>query len=201
MKLEQRRLLFAIGIFWAITITAILINSAAYIGTSRPWFSGNSISWYVGSQAWSALLFALGNLIVAISMSHFLWGLGLKLKMPRAYFFFITLLVVALVWLSAFPLGFFDTLDSKSTVSCLHEAGSRMMFFAMAIVTSFLATKAQLGKPLRIVSGLFVGYAVFCALAVVTGFGKFYAALLFFEAFYIFAFMMLVLGCSQKRIN
>lgn len=200
MKKQTRQILAAIGIFWAVAILAIILNRNACLGTAHPWLLGNSISWYVGSQIWSALLFLLGNCIVAILISRFLWSLGEHWKMPRIYFFFVILLVIALAWLSVFPLGFFDSATEKSIVSYMHEAGSRTMFFAMAVVIAFLATKAQ-SKIFRMVSGSFVAYAIACAVAVLISSSIFYAGMLFFESFYIFAFMMLLLWCSYMRKN
>lgn len=198
MNQARRKLGCSIIIFWAIVVLAVILNAGARFATERPWLLGNSISWYVGSQAWSAILFALGNMIVAVVMSRFLWVLGEQWRMPRAYFFFLILLVVALVWLSSFPLGYFDLENQKSVISYLHEAGSRTMFLAMAVVVFFLSTNAGLSKLLRVALRCFVLYAVFCVLAVLAGLSGFYAGLLFFESFYIFAFMMLLLWCGEE---
>ncbi len=198
MNQVRRKLFFVIIIFWMIVAISIILNSEARLATERPWLLGNSISWYVGSQTWSAILFALGNVVVALVMSRFLWTLGERWQMPRAFFFFLILLVVALVWLSVFPLGYFDLENQKSVISYLHEAGSRTMFFAMAVVIFFLSTKAKLSKPLRVTLRCFVLYAVFCVVAVLAGISGFYAGLLFFESFYIFAFMMLLLWCGEE---
>ena len=92
----------------------------------------------------------------------------------------------------------FDLENQKSVISYLHEAGSRTMFFAMAVVIFFLSTKARLSKPLRVTLRCFVLYAVFCVVAVLAGISGFYAGLLFFESFYIFAFMMLLLWCGEE---
>lgn len=200
MNLARRKLLLAMGIFWTVVVLAVLINSSAYIGTARPWLFGNSISWYVGSRTWSALLFALGNFILAILMSQFLWSLGMAWKMPRAYFFFVTLLVVALAWLSVFPLGYFDSEAGESLISYLHKAGSRTMFFVMAVTVAFLMIRAK-SKSLRIALAVFVGYAVFCAVAVLMGIGVFNAGLLLFESIYILTFMILVLWCGKEKLN
>lgn len=197
MSSAQKKLLLAMGIFGATSLAAVIINAGAYQGAARPWLLGNSISWYVGSRVWSAILFALGNLAVAILIGRYLWMLGKSWQMPRIYFYFIFLVVVALIWLSVFPLGFFDTPTSKSTISYFHEAGSRTMFFAMAVVAFLLALKSRLHNLLCFCLSIFVLYAITSAVAVLAGVKWFLSGLLFFEAFYIVAFIMLLFWCGS----
>ena len=106
MKPSRKKLLLAAAILSVTSLSAVIFNAGAYQGTAMPWLLGNSISWYVGSQAWSAILFALGNLAVAILIGQYLWMLGKSWQMSRIYFYFIFLVIVALIWLSVFPLGF-----------------------------------------------------------------------------------------------
>lgn len=197
MSSAQKKLLLAMGIFGATSLAAVIINAGAYQGAARPWLLGNSISWYVGSRVWSAIFFALGNLAVAILIGRYLWMLGKLWQMPRVYFYFIFLVIVALIWLSVFPLGLFDTPTSKSTISYFHEAGSRTMFFAMALVLFLLALKCRSHKLLKICLASFVIYAIFCAVATLAEVKCFLAGLLFFEAFYIIAFMILIFWCGS----
>lgn len=193
MSQAKRKLLAAAGLFWGVVALTLVFNLHNFQGSARPWFIGNSISWYVGSRVWSALLFAVANVFVAILMSQCLWTLGEYWRMPRAYFFFIILLVVALVWLSVFPLGFFDLEGQKSTISFLHEAGSRTMFGAMAIVIIFLATKVRTAKLLHAALVLFPLYALFCAVSALGHIAGFYSGILIYESSYILGFFLLLL--------
>ena len=198
MNKARRKLLVAGGLFWAVVGAVLLLNGRNCLEAARPWFIGNSISWYVGSRVWSALIFAISNAIVAILMSQFLWALGEYWQMPRPYFFFIVLLVISLVWLSVFPLGFFDQADAKSLISSLHEAGSRTMFGSMAVVAIFLATRVRTHKVLHGALVLFPFYALVCAVAFLTKNAAFYSAILIFESLYIFLFMALILWCGNR---
>ena len=197
MKKKKKKLLLAAAILSVTSLSAVIFNAGAYQGTAMPWLLGNSISWYVGSQAWSAILFALGNLAVAILIGQYLWMLGKSWQMSRIYFYFIFLVIVALIWLSVFPLGFFDTPTSKSTISYFHEAGSRTMFFAMAVTAFLLALKSRSCNLLCFCLSIFVLYAIASAVAVLAGVKWFLSGLLFFEAFYIVAFLILLFWCGS----
>ena len=196
MKMSRYRLVFAIGIFWIISTLIVSINSQV-INANPAGLFNKTISYYVGRATWSALLFALSHFIVAGLIGWSLWSLGERCRMPRSYFFFGILLVVSLIWLLVFPLGYFDSGAEKSMVSYMHEAGSRTMFFAMAVEITFLITKMTKSKLLRAVMSLFVIYAVFCAIATLAGFGWFSNCILLFESFYISAFMILLLWCDR----
>lgn len=198
MNQTRRKLLIAVGIFWSIAILAVVINSKIGQETARPWLAGNSISWYVGSRTWSALLFAVGNCFVAAIMGRFLFLLGENWRLPRAYFFFLILLVVALIWLSVFPIGYFDSPGEKSIISYLHAAGSRIMFFAMAAVMFFLARKGGGSASLRLAMEAFAVYAIFCVIFALVNLDAFYSIVLFIEGFYILGFMLLLLWCGKE---
>lgn len=213
MKLARRRLLLAVIIFWVMVLAIILayaieyrhFEGGIYVFTKNKnpeisciYILANSISWYVGQNAWSAILFAIVNCFVATLIGRFLWSLGEQWQMRRAYFFFVVLLTVAFIWLSVFPLGYFG---AKSVISYLHQAGSRVLFFAMAVVAFYLSMRAR-SKVLRLLLGIFVLYAIVCAILALTNCGIFYHYILLFEASYIFVFMMLLLRCSyQTRVT
>lgn len=194
---QTKKVWWALGIFLIVAGLGIFINRGNAVFGPRNWLIGNSISWYVGSEAWSALIFAVSNVAVMLLLSSYLWKLGEDLKMPKVYYCLVVALGASLMWLSVFPLGFFDFDGQKSIVSFLHELGSRSMFLWMGIIMILLALKQRKQKPFLTLAITYILYAVFCVVGTLAQISWFYGGILIFESIYIASFMVIV-GLAKK---
>lgn len=200
MKLKrtgQTEMWCALAIFAVCPTLAVVVNSLMGYG-SHPNYS---ISRYVGLETWSALMFALGNLVVAILMIYYLYRLGEKWRMARGYYWLVVVLVIALLGLSACPIGYFDLPGeayASSSLSIIHEVFSRMMFSVMLILVAIFVLQNQASPRIRSLGVAFLVYGAICVTGYLLHAQWFEGALLFFEATYLLGFMLICLGCGWR---
>lgn len=197
-KLEEPkrwRLLVALLVFVTTSVLGVVVNSFCFgKGLHLDW----SVSRYVGSEVWSAIIFALGNVVVSAMMGKYLWQIGRMWKMPRVYYYFALLMLVGLIMLSVFPIGFFDVGGQKSIQSYIHEVSSRTMFLMMLFIAGMLILKRGATKSTRIWAMLYVAYGVFCVVGYLTAAGWFWPGLLIYESVYVAAFPLLLMTCRVR---
>lgn len=59
------------------------ILSEAYMGRAQAWALGNTISYYVGTSTWAAVMFAVLNFVTVLLIGYYLWQVGQVWQMPR----------------------------------------------------------------------------------------------------------------------
>ena len=91
-KTQKKWMLLAIGIFLVTSLLAITINSLSY-----GWHIEYSISRYVGLETWSAVLFALGNIVVAGLFGKYLFAVGEAWRMPKWFYVVVVVTAMALL--------------------------------------------------------------------------------------------------------
>lgn len=198
-KQQKKWMLMAIGIFLLTSLAAIILNSLHY-----GWHWGYSISRYVGLETWSALLFALGNIVVAGLFGRYLYTVSETWQMPRWFYAVIVATAVALLGLSACPIGYFDLPDTfyaSSAPSRIHELCSRLMFACMLLMAFIWQWKPAVQTKMRRWCVVFVLYGLFCTLAYFLKLTWFSQAMLVFESTYIVGFMVLCWRLQGKDLR
>lgn len=181
----------ALAIFALSVVLIVAVNSFGH--GFHIWYS---ISRYVGLETWSAILFALGNLVVGILMIYYLYWVGGKIGATRGYYWLIVIIVMALLGLSACPIGYFDLPGeayASSAPSIIHECCSRVMFAAMLIVAAVFALRERESLQTRIGCGIFLIYGIFCVAGYLAHAEWFRGAMLVFESLYLIGFMVMCL--------
>lgn len=186
-------MLGAIGLFVLTATLAVVINTLAGYGFHLEY----SISRYVGLETWSAVLFALGNFLVAAWIAQYLDYLGRIWEMPRWFFWVIVVMVAALVGLSVCPLGYFDRAPGvKSMPTLVHELASRLMFSMMMVVAAAMLVKGKIGTAGGVA---FLVYGVLCVLGYLLKAPWFMNMMLIFESGYLLGFMVLCWGAGDNK--
>lgn len=194
---EKRRLiLVALAVFVATAGLAVILNSTL---CGYGFHLEYSISRYVGLETWSAILFALGNLVVAGCLLSYLYYLAEIWQLPRWFNWLVVVMAVTLIMLSVCPVGYFDPAPGmKSMPTWAHEMSSRTMFLAMllAAVTLMLCGRAQAGTRRRAL--IFATFGVVYICAYIAKMGWLRDLLLVFESLYLLWFMALCLTSRSK---
>lgn len=192
---QKGLMLAALGIFLAETLGIVVVNSLMGHGVHFEW----TISRYVGLETWSAVTFAVLNFVVMLMMLYYLYGVGESWQMGRGFYVLVVVIVLALVGLSACPLGYFDVAGAVSLVSRVHEFCSRSMFVMMLVLAVVVMTCRQATRATRVLVGVFVGYGLVCAYGFLVRADWFIGGGLIFEAVYLLGFMGWCLGCQTKK--
>lgn len=190
---ESKCMLGAMGVFLATAAVAVIINSTL---SGYGWHLEWSISKYVGLETWSAIMFAAGNLAVALLMGKYLWSLGERWKMPKIYYLAVLVMAVALLWLSFCPVGYFDVAGEKSTISLMHVMSSRLMFVMMMAIAMIVIMCRRAGVSAHALCVGYLVYAIFCVIGELTRADWFVPLTLIFESAYLFGFMMVMAYCG-----
>lgn len=197
-KVQKKRMLMAIGVFLVTSVLAIIINSLSY-----GWHWGYSISRYVGLETWSAVVFALGNVVVAGLFGKYLYAVGEAWRMPKVFYVLVIVTIVALLGLSVCPIGYFDPVGAEygmSVPSVIHKACSRLMFGCMLVMALMWQWCKEASVVVRRWCMMFVVYGVFCVVAYMLEVSWFFQAMLVFESTYILGFMVLCWRLQGKNI-
>ncbi len=194
--LRKLWLVLGLAVFLVTASLAVAINATCY---GHGWHTETSISRYVGYETWSAVIFALGNFVMAGVLLKCLWRLGGVWKMPRIYYYMSLVMVVSLIGLSMCPVGYFDVNGQRSTISVLHELCSRAMFLMMLMVAGMLVWKSVGSEKARLAAGIYFVYGVICLIGYLTKGKWFLSYLLIYETMYIAGFVMMLI-CQRERI-
>lgn len=188
----------ALAVFLTTATLGVVINSFVF---GRGLSLDRSISRYVGYETWSAILFALGNFLVVAMVGKYLWKLGEDWHMLRIYYYCAFLMVVGLILLSIFPVGYFDINGQRSVISFAHEISSRMMFIMMMLAAAMLAGNWRASAGTRAACVMYLVYAVFCVTGYLTQGSWFTPLILIYESVYIATFPMVLAACKGRGLK
>ncbi len=151
MKMNKKFIHIATGIFLATEVLVVLLYTFVF---GRGFHLNWSISRYMGTDYWSAILFALTNFIVIFFVMKYLLQVRKVHKLSLFWLVLVIAMVVAYVGLSICPIGLFDPSWGRfGVVSTLHHTFSQTLFAIMAMVA--------LGTMLVIKKGrLFIAFGV-----------------------------------------
>lgn len=197
--MNKKLMWLALGIFLVTSSLAVVINSLMGAGLHFNY----TISRYVGLRTWSAIVFAVGNLIVAGLMLKYLYGIADKWKMPRWVYWLIVVMLVALIELSAYPIGYFDPVGARygtSAPSLIHGIFSRVMFASMLVLIGMVILCALASRQTKIAAVIFMIYGLFCLCGYFSRVDWFENAVLVFESTYLLGFMVMCLMFKDKEM-
>lgn len=197
--MNKKLMWLALGIFLTTSGLAVTINSLAISGLHFDY----TISRYVGLRSWSAIVFAVGNFVVAGAMLKYLYGVAEVWGMPRWAYWLIVVMLVALIGLSVCPIGYFDPVGAKygtSAPSLIHGICSRVMFFSMLVMIMTVALGALTSRRTRVLALAFVVYGLFCLYGYFSRAEWFENVVLVFESLYLVGFMVMCLGLRKKEV-
>lgn len=186
---------WALAIFALESLGIVLINSLSY-----GWHPDYSISYYVGLEAWSVLVFALGNMVVTGLLGKYLFAIGKAWNLPRWYYYLVVLIGVTLIGLSACPLGYFAR-KGLMMGDRVHEFCSRTMFCCMSLVAVMFLLSKYAKRINRWGALVFVIYGLVAGVAYCLGAGWMVEGKIFAESTYLIGFMVLGLTLQTKGVN
>jgi len=196
-------IILAGGLLFATSLLAVVVNSFGY-----GFHLDYTISRYVGLETWSALLFGLGNVVVAWFSWKFLLWIQAECEIPKWLMVILAgIFIVGLLGVSVCPMGYFDepgTTYGSSVPSFIHNRCSRVMFFSMLMLIVVVATKLKMEGWLKVATAVYVVYGLICVVMFLAKMSWFNGLILIFESSYIFGFFGVCLGCGSeinKRIK
>lgn len=197
-KEQKRWMLAAMLMFLSTSLLAVMVNSLEY-----GWHWEFSISRYVGLETWSVLFFALGNIGVAALFGKYLYTISEILQMPRWFYTLVVATIVALLTLSACPVGYFDLPGAfaRSVPSQIHQVSSRLMFTCMLLMAFFWQLRKEIEVKMRRWCTVFVVAGVVCTVAFFGKFDWFLRAVLVFESAYLLGFMVLCWRLQGTKLD
>lgn len=176
------------------------ILSEAYMGRAQAWALGNTISYYVGTSTWAAVMFAVLNFVTVLLIGYYLWQVGQVWQMPRIYYHLVVILAVAFVWLSVCPVYYVDYMGHVSLVSRMHEVASRTMFVMMALIVLLMVLNRTASTGTRALGVVYLMFAIVSVFGYLTNGAWFTPAILVWESSYILAFL-LVMIVARERVS
>lgn len=196
--MNKKPMLLAFVIFMVTSGLAVLVNSLLGAGLRFDY----TISRYVGLETWSAVIFALGNFVVAGAILYYLYGVLQDWGMPRLAYWCVVVMLVGLIGLSVCPIGYFDPVGARygtSVISLIHGLCSRIMFMTMMVMMSIVALCAMASRKTRALGVMFVIYGLACLCGYMTRAGWFIDTVLISESLYLIGFMALCFGFKGKE--
>lgn len=196
--MNKKLMLLAMGIFVVTAGMAVTINSLIGTGFRLDY----TISRYVGLELWSALVFALGNFVVAGAILYYLYEVIQAWKMPRVAYWCVVVMLVGLIGLSVCPIGYFDPVGAKygtSVISLIHGLCSRTMFMTMMVMMIVVALNAMASRTTRVLGVVFVVYGLICLCGHLSQAEWFTGTVLVSESLYLISFMALCFGFKGKE--
>ena len=196
---EKKWMAWALAIFVFTSACIVLLNS---FSMRHGWHWDFSISRYVGSETWSAVVFMIANAAVAYMTLQYLYIVGEKWKLPRWFYYVVILMAIGLIGLSAWPIAYFDPEGmayGMSGISRIHELCSRTMFFGMLMVATVIMLALAASRATRLWAGTYVAYGLVCVYGFLSHEVWFAQMILVYETLYLGGFFVLGLLMQGKR--
>ena len=185
MKMNKKLIHAATGVFLATEVLVIVLYTFAFgRGFNLNW----SISRYMGTDYWSAILFALSNFLVVFLVLKYLLQVRKVHKLSLFWLVLVIAMVVAYVGLSICPIGLFDpSWGHFGIVSTLHHTFSQTLFAIMAMVALGTMLVIKRGKIFIAFGIALIVYMVGSTYCYKASIGFFIDNVLIFESAYILA--------------
>ena len=183
-------------VFTSVVVVVVFLQSVAFgMGFHTDW----TISRYMGSSKWSAILFALCNIGIALSVLKYLYNVKREHNLSWFWFLIVIVMILSFMLLSFCPVGLFDEQWGQfGVVSYIHRYSSYTLFVSMILIT--ISTLVEIRRGLAInIFGLFaVVLACISVYCFLTGFDIFNGYVLFFEYAYIMVNLIFYLLIPKK---
>lgn len=170
--------------FVATVVTIVFLQSYSMKhGYNRDW----TISRYMGTSAWSAILFAVSNFVISAFMVKYFWAIKKALKLSKFWFTAIIIMVISFVMLSVCPVGLFDaTWGDYGVVSHIHRGSSYVLFFTMFLTAIGSLIEIKNKNNLFTAFGSFLlAYSTFAIYGYICKPAFYMDNIIYFEFFYI----------------
>lgn len=198
--MNKKLMFLAMAVFVLTATLAVAVNSLTGYGLHLDY----SISRYVGLETWSALMFALGNFVVAVAMLYYMYEVGQAWRMPRVFYWCVIIMAMALIGLSVCPIGYFDPAGAvygTSAPSLIHHTCSRIMFVMMLVVVMMVVLSTRAHRETKYWGIMYLVYGIVCVLGYFTKADWFQGAMLIFESLYLLGFMVLGLKFKKREVE
>ncbi len=159
----NKKLVRLATLLFVLTVVIITFIHSLTKGFHMNW----SISRYMGSEPWSAILFCLSNFVVIALVLKYLYGVKKEHHLSTIWWILVLLMVVCYVMLSIFPVGLFDKMWGRfGTVSSIHQCSAYILFLMMILITAVTMYEVKKGTIMHV----FGASAIVLSLGVVAGF-------------------------------
>ncbi|MDO4760084.1 MAG: hypothetical protein Q4A33_02150 [Candidatus Saccharibacteria bacterium] len=184
MKMNKKFIHIATGVF---TLNVIVVL-ALYLVFERGFNLNWTISRYMGTSVWSAILFGLTNLIVIFCVLKYLLRIQKLYKLSSFWGTLVIAMIITYLGLSICPVGLFDpTWGEFGIVSRMHHFFSYTMFVIMAVIVLDTLIEVRRGKSFVIFGASLILYMIGCIFCYKYGTSFFMNNILLFESGYILA--------------
>ena len=147
----NKKLVRLATLLFVLTVVIITFIHSLTKGFHLNW----SISRYMGSEPWSAILFCLSNFVVIALVLKYLYGVKKEHHLSTIWWILVLLMVVCYVMLSIFPVGLFDKMWGRfGTVSNIHQCSAYILFLMMILITAVTMYEVKKGTIMHVLARL-----------------------------------------------
>ncbi len=188
-------------IFTGVLAVVVLLHSLVF---ERGFHANWSISRYMGTDFWSAILFAVSNFVVMGFVLKYLLQVRKMHHLSIFWLFGVAVMLLAYLGVSLCPIGLFDAeWGNFGVVSNLHHVFSNALFISMAVIAVDTMIEMRRGKALIIYGIVMLAYAALCTYGYLGKGTEFYSIfgtnVFYFETGYILANLVFYGLIPKKR--
>lgn len=184
MKMNKKFIHIATGVF---TVTGVLVV-LLYLVLGRGFHLNWTISRYMGTDVWSAILFGITNLIVIFCVLKYLLRVRKLYKLSSFWMTLVFGMIAMYVGLTCCPVGLFDAKWGEfGIVSTIHQICAYSMFVTMAVIVLDTLIEVRRGKGFVIFGISLILYMIGVIYCYKQGTNLFLNNVLIFESGYILA--------------
>ena len=183
-----RWVVFAGLIVFTAVLLGVLLTCCGRDGTFHLDYS---ISRYMGREAWGAIIFGIGNLVLVGCIGKYVWEM--REFYGKMWVVIMAIMTGCFIGLSFCPIGLFDEVYGNfGIVSTLHQIFARLMFIMMAVAAVVMGVKRKKQKWYLGICIAYALYAVGCAILSATT-QMFWDFNFVFETAYIYLFYVILM--------
>ena len=173
------------AIFIFVTVVAIITIMHSFI-LGRGFHLNWSISRYMGTDFWSAIIFCLANFVVAVMTLKYLFTVKREYGLSPIFVILAVIMTVLFVLLSVFPVGLFDANWGEfGLISHLHRGSSYTLFAFLILLTLDLMIEVRKGLVMHLFGAAAVTLSLFCVISFFAGWDFFNDYMYIFESGYV----------------
>ena len=173
------------AIFIFVAVVAIITIMHSFI-LGRGFHVSWSISRYMGTDFWSAVIFCLANFVVAVMTLKYLFSVKKEHGLSPIFLILVIVMTVLFALLSIFPVGLFDDVWGQfGTVSHIHRGSSYALFLFMIFIALDLMIEIRKGKAMHLFGTVAVLGSLFCVISFLAGWDFFSSYMYIFESGYV----------------
>lgn len=170
--------------------TCIIPILISYVIRDGGFHVNNSLSLYMGREFWSAILFAICNIIASYNIWQYIRIF--KERYGKVWFYLGIVMIASFIGLSLCPYMLFG----EGPITMMHQICSRVMFGAMAAMAFVQGIKDSGWRK-----AILYAYVVYGLVLAFLSFATqlFWSFTFIFEIIYIYGFMIMLLISAHRR--